>query len=99
VLPPRLVARLHVLNLLQLHAPARRATARRPQGRAAPSLADLLKAADGIVQAPFAGVRGVRLHQRSPAGPTRWARLARRHEVVAVRLSTRWRWRCPTSAW
>jgi Ca-activated chloride channel family protein len=80
VLPPG-ASRLHVLNLLQRmrtaaarSKPAQRHRAGRPAARRPTASC-----------APLAGVRGVGLHQR-PGWEDALARLARRHEVVAVRL-------------
>ena len=50
-------------------------------------------------QAPLAGVRGLRLHQRSPAGRTRWRAWRSATRWSRCACTTRWRWRCPTSAW
>jgi uncharacterized protein (DUF58 family) len=80
VLPPG-ASRLHVLKLLQrMRAPRARAA----QGNAT-SLADLLKAADGVMKRRSL-VFVVSDFISAPGWPDALARLARRHEVVAVRL-------------
>jgi uncharacterized protein (DUF58 family) len=86
VLPPG-ASRLHVLNLLQRMRAARPA---RTAARAAPvgggtALADLLKAADGVIKRRSV-VFVVSDFISAPGWPAAMQRLAMRHEVVAVRL-------------
>jgi hypothetical protein len=89
--------RLHVLQLLQRMRTRPKAA---QQGRRAAHRAG--RPAEGGPTASCGAVRwsswSVRLHQR-PGWEQALARLARRHEVVAVRLFDPLRWNCPTSAW
>jgi uncharacterized protein (DUF58 family) len=83
VLPPG-ASRLHVLNMLQ------RMRAPRPARGAAPTtavtaLADLLKAADGVIKRRSL-VFVVSDFISAPGWPAALQRLSMRHEVVAVRL-------------
>jgi len=82
VLPPG-ASRLHVLNLLQ-RMRQRPAAARAGHGQGT-VLADLLKAADGIVRRRSL-IFVVSDFISAPGWDQALARLARRHEVVAVRV-------------
>ncbi|MFT3816437.1 MAG: DUF58 domain-containing protein [Rubrivivax sp.] len=81
VLPPG-ASRLHVLNLLQR---MRQRPAAKPGAGQGTMLADLLKAADGIVKRRSL-VFVVSDFISAPGWAEALARLARRHEVVAVRV-------------
>ena len=82
VLPPG-ASRLHVLNLLQRMRT--RPAARPAQPGGGTVLADLLKAADGICRRRSL-IFVVSDFISAPGWPAALARLARRHEVVAVRV-------------
>ncbi len=81
VLPPG-ASRLHVLNLLQR---MRQRPAAKPGSGQGTMLADLLKAADGIIRRRSL-VFVVSDFISAPGWAEALARLARRHEVVAVRV-------------
>jgi uncharacterized protein (DUF58 family) len=82
VLPPG-ASRLHVLNLLQRMRAPRPVRAASSTGGTA--LADLLKAADGVIKRRSL-VFVVSDFISAPGWPAALQRLAMRHEVVAVRL-------------
>ena len=84
VIPPR-SGRRHVLHLLQPHDGAAEPP-RSTQPAGDRSRATCCIAGARHDQAPLAGVRRVRLHQRAGLGASRCAQLAQRHEVIAVRL-------------
>jgi uncharacterized protein (DUF58 family) len=85
VLPPR-ATRLHVLELLQrMQAPRKAASPRLTPPAEVTALAELLRAADGVIRRRSL-VFVVSDFISQPGWAEALARLARRHDVVAVRL-------------
>jgi uncharacterized protein (DUF58 family) len=85
VLPPR-ATRLHVLELVQrMQAPRARTPAAPARPASVTALADLLRAADGVLRRRSL-VFVVSDFISQPGWAEALARLARRHDVVAVRL-------------
>jgi uncharacterized protein (DUF58 family) len=85
VLPPR-ATRLHVLELLQrMQAPRKAASPRPAPSAEVTALAELLRAADGVIRRRSL-VFVVSDFISQPGWAEALARLARRHDVVAVRL-------------